>query len=139
MPAARMPSPIDDYLRTVPEDRRRALEDLRMKIRSVVPDAQECISYRIPAFRVQGGVVAGFQATQNGCSFYPFSGSVLKAVADLTRSYEQTKSALHFAPDSPLPATLVRRLIQSRLSEIDSRRRRAAGPPRHGRRRGDAV
>jgi len=60
MTAERKPSTIDDYLKRVPEDRRRALEDLRAKIRSIVPDAEECISYRIPAFRVNGVAVAGF-------------------------------------------------------------------------------
>jgi uncharacterized protein YdhG (YjbR/CyaY superfamily) len=63
MIAERKPSTIDDYLKSVPEDRRRALEDLRAKIRSIVPDAEECIRYRIPAFRVNGVVVAGFCVT----------------------------------------------------------------------------
>jgi uncharacterized protein YdhG (YjbR/CyaY superfamily) len=115
-----MTSPIDDYLRTVPGERRRALEDLRKTIRSIVPDAQECISYKIPAFRVQGGIVAGFQATKKGCSYYPFSGSVLKSVAQHIRSYDQTKSALHFSADTFLPAVLVRRLVRCRLAEINA-------------------
>jgi uncharacterized protein YdhG (YjbR/CyaY superfamily) len=118
-----MTSPIDDYLRTVPGVRRKALEELRKTIRSIVPDAQECISYKIPAFRVQGGIVAGFQATKKGCSYYPFSGSVLKSVAQHIRSYDQTKSALHFSADTFLPAALVRRLVRCRLSEIDSGRK----------------
>jgi uncharacterized protein YdhG (YjbR/CyaY superfamily) len=48
MAAGRKATPIDDYLRSVPEDRRSALEDLRAKIRSVVPDAEEYISYGMP-------------------------------------------------------------------------------------------
>ena len=63
MTAERKPSTIDDYLKSVPEDRRRALEDLRAKIRSIVPGAEECISYRIAAFRLNGVVVAGFRTT----------------------------------------------------------------------------
>src|SRR5512140_213443 len=114
-------TPIDDYLRTVPEDRRRSLEDLRAKIRSTVPEAEECISYRIPAFRVHGAIVAGFHATRKGCSYFPFSGSTLKTVARFVRCYDQTKSALHFAADEPLPMTLVRRLIRARMAEIDER------------------
>lgn len=114
-------NPIDDYLLSVPEDQRRALEDLRAKIRSVVPDAEECISYRMPAFRLHGAVVAGFHATKSGCSYYPFSGSTLATVARFVRAYDQTKSALHFSPDKPLPMTLVRRLINTRLAEIEER------------------
>jgi uncharacterized protein YdhG (YjbR/CyaY superfamily) len=113
----RKPCTIDEYLETVPEERRRALEDLRAKIRSVVSDAEECISYRIPAFRLNGVVVAGFCATSKGCSYFPFSGSTLKTLArDLSR-YDQTKSSLHFSPDKPLPTPLVRKLIKTRIKE----------------------
>ena len=119
MAAARKAGPIDDYLRTVPEDRRGALEDLRAKIRSVVPDAGECISYGMPAFRIPGGVVAGFQATKKGGSYYPFSGSTLATVAPFVAAYSQTKSALHFLPEKPMPLALVRRLIKARMAEIE--------------------
>lgn len=114
------PSTIDEYLKTVPQDRRRALEDLRAKIRSIIPDAAECISYRIPAFRLDGVVVAGFCATSKGCSYFPFSGSTLATLArDLAR-YEQTKSSLHFSPDEPLPAALLRKLIKTRIKETQA-------------------
>lgn len=113
----RKPTTIDEYLKTVPEDRRRALEDLRTKIRSIVPGAEECISYRIPAFRLNGEVIAGFCATSQGCSYFPFSGSTLKTLArDLAR-YDQTKSSLHFSADKPLPTTLVRKLIRARINQ----------------------
>jgi uncharacterized protein YdhG (YjbR/CyaY superfamily) len=134
MASARPPSPIDDYLQSVPEDRRKALEDLGAKIRSIVPDAEECLSYRIPAFRLGGAIVAGFHATKKGCSYFPFSGSTLKTVARYVRGYDQTKSALHIAPDKGLPMALVRRLINARLAEIEKRpqvrRRPSARPPR---------
>jgi uncharacterized protein YdhG (YjbR/CyaY superfamily) len=108
---------IDGYLKGVPEDRRRALERLRETIRSIIPEAQECISYRIPAFRVNGVVVAGFCATTKGCSYFPFSGSTLKRLGPLVSRYEQTKSSLHFSPEIPLALTLVRKLIKTRIAE----------------------
>ena len=117
MTAERKPSTIDDYLKTVPGDRRRALEDLRAKIRSIVPDAEECISYRIPAFRLGGVVVAGFCATAKGCSYFPFSGSTLKFLARELSRYDQTKGSLHFSSDEPLPTALVRKLIKARIAE----------------------
>ena len=104
----RKPSTIDDDLKGVPEDRRQALEDLRAKIRSVVPDAEECISYRIPAFPLNDVVVAGFLATAKGCSYFPFSGSTLKTLASDIGRYDRTKGSLHFSADKPLPTTLVR-------------------------------
>ena len=123
MTAARRGTPIDEYLRTVPADRRGALEDLRAKIRSVVPDAEECISYGMPAFRTPGGVVAGFQATKDGGSYYPFSGTTLATVSSAIRAYSHTKSALHFSSDQPLPLTLVRKVIKARMAEMDTKKR----------------
>jgi len=117
----RKPSTIDEYLGSVPEDRQRALEDLRTKIRSIVPGAEECISYRIPAFRLHGEVIAGFCATSKGCSYFPFSGSTLKALARHLGRYEQTKSSLHFSADKPLSTALVRKLIRARVNETRAR------------------
>jgi uncharacterized protein YdhG (YjbR/CyaY superfamily) len=113
----RNPKSIDEYLKGVPENRRQALKDLRKKILSIIPEAQECISYRMPAFRVNGMVVAGFAATTQGCSYFPFSGSTLKTLGPLVSRYEQTKSSLHFSPEVPLPLTLVRKLIKTRIAE----------------------
>ena len=117
MTAERKPPTIDDYLKRVPADRRRALEDLRAKIRSIVPAAEECISYRMPAFRLNGVVVAGFCATVKGCSYFPFSGSTLKTLARDIGRYGQTKGSLHFSSDEPLPTALVRKLIKARIAE----------------------
>ena len=113
----RKASTIDEYLKTVPEDRRRTLADLRIKIRSIVPSAEECISYRIPAFRLNGEVIAGFCATSKGCSYFPFSGSTLRTLARELRRYDQTKSSLHFPADKSLPTALVRKLIRVRINE----------------------
>ena len=118
MSAKRKPSTIDEYLKEVPEDRKRALEDLRTKIRSIIPEAEECISYGIPAFRLHRVVVVGFCATAKGCSYLPFSGSTLKALARDLGRYDQTKSSLHFSPESPFPMMLVRKLIKARIKEI---------------------
>jgi uncharacterized protein YdhG (YjbR/CyaY superfamily) len=121
MAARRKVSTIDDYLKNVPEDRRRVLRDLRAKIRAAAPDAAECISYRIPAFRLNGVVVAGFCATSKGCSYFPFSGSTLKTLARDIGHYDQTKSSLHFSADKPLSAALVRKLIKTRIAETEAR------------------
>jgi uncharacterized protein YdhG (YjbR/CyaY superfamily) len=115
MPAK--PKTIDEYLAPLSSEKGAVLSKLRNTIRSIVPKAEECISYRIPAFRLDGVVVAGFCATAQGCSYFPFSGSTLGALADDLRGYDQTKSSLHFQPHKPLPATLVRKLIKARIAE----------------------
>jgi uncharacterized protein YdhG (YjbR/CyaY superfamily) len=113
----RKPTTIDEYLAGVPPDQRAALQKLRKTIRSIVPNAEECISYRIPAFRLDGRIVGGFSATAKGCSYYPFSGSTLKMLSRTVARYDRTKSALHFTPETPLPETLVRKLIAARRAE----------------------
>ncbi|HEX9102727.1 MAG TPA: DUF1801 domain-containing protein, partial [Polyangia bacterium] len=98
-------------------EKRAALDALRRTIRSIVPQAEECISYGMPAFRLDGRVVAGFAATAGGCSYYPFSGTTLRTLAKELERYDRTKSALHFGPRQPLPATLVRKLLRARIAE----------------------
>ena len=108
---------VDEYLRAVEEPKRGTLETLRRTIREIVPEAQQVISYRVPAFRVRGQTVAGFAAFKDHLSYLPFSGSVLGQLATELDGYTTTKSSLHFAPDRPLPKALVKQLIAVRLAE----------------------
>lgn len=125
------PETIDEYLASVTPDRRAALQKLRRTILSIVPDAEECISYSMPAFRHRGQVVAGFLATAKGCSYYPFSGTTLSTLSSELASYGKTKSALHFSPERPLPVALVRKLIATRVAELaPAAKRPAAGRAR---------
>ena len=92
-------------------------------ILEVVPDAEQVISYGLPAFRVRGATVAGFAAFKNHLSYVPFSGSVLGQLGDELEGYTMTKSSLHFDVERPLPKALVKKLIETRLEEADSRSR----------------
>ena len=114
---------VDQYLQGIEEPKRSTLETLRRTILEVVPDAEQVISYRVPAFRVQGKTIAGFAAFKNHLSYLPFSGSVLPQFAEGLAGYTMTKSALHFPIDRPLPKTLVRKLIAARIAEGRSDRR----------------
>jgi uncharacterized protein YdhG (YjbR/CyaY superfamily) len=116
------PKTIDEYLAPLSSEKRAALSKLRKTVRSIVPKAEECISYRVPAFRLDGTVIAGFCSTAKGCSYFPFSGSTLGTLAADLQAYDQTKSSLHFHPDKPLPATLVRKLIKARIAESKGRK-----------------
>jgi uncharacterized protein YdhG (YjbR/CyaY superfamily) len=107
---------VDEYLRRLDEPKRSTLEALRRTILEVIPEAEEVISYRVPAFRVQGKTVAGFAAFKNHVSYLPFSGSVLEQLGDELQGYEMTKSSLHFPVDRPLPKALVEKLIKLRLA-----------------------
>jgi uncharacterized protein YdhG (YjbR/CyaY superfamily) len=112
---------VDEYLQRLEEPKRATLEALRRTILEVVPDAEQVISYRVPAFRVGGKTVAGFAAFKDHLSYLPFSGSVLGKLADELEGYAMTKSALHFPVDRPLPKPLVSKLVAVRLDEARPR------------------
>jgi uncharacterized protein YdhG (YjbR/CyaY superfamily) len=109
---------VDEYLRALDEPKRTTLEALRRTILEIVPDAEQAISYRVPAFRVGGRTIAGFAAFTNHLSYLPFSGSVLPKLAEELTGYTMTKSALHFPVDRPLSKPLVRKLIATRLEDL---------------------
>jgi len=84
----------------------------------VVPDAEQCISYGTPAFKLQGKTVAGFAAFQNHLSYLPHSGSVLETLPDDVAPYETSKGSLKFAINKPLPERLVKKLVHARMQEL---------------------
>lgn len=112
-------SPVDRYLRKLPEPQKSTLERIRKWISEILPESSECISYGIPAFKCGNAVVGGFAVAKKHCSYYPFSGFTLGSLKTQLSKYEQTKSALHFPHDKPLGKTTVRLLIKTRLNEID--------------------
>ncbi|MDF3069143.1 MAG: hypothetical protein K0R38_4744 [Polyangiaceae bacterium] len=109
---------IDAYLAGVSGERLAALQQLRQTIRAILPRAEECISYGLPAFRADGEVLAGFAATSKGCSYYPFSSATLATLGSELSDYVTTKGALQFDAKKPLPTALVRKLIKTRRAEL---------------------
>jgi len=127
MPAA----DIDAYLDGLAEPKRTTLQKLRETIRSIVPEAEECISYGVPAFRLNGKVIAGFAAFKNHLSYLPHSGSVFTQLPEDVSGYVTSSGALRFPIDRPLPKALVRKLIAVRLRDL-ARRRAAKGRTEDG-------
>lgn len=112
------PREIDRYLDALGEPERTTLEELRRCILAVIPDAEQCISYGMPAFKVGGKTVAGFAAFKNHLSYLPHSGSVLDKLGEDLASYQSTKGSLHFAYGEPLPRSLVEKLVNTRMREL---------------------
>jgi uncharacterized protein YdhG (YjbR/CyaY superfamily) len=112
------PQDIDSYLATVDEPKRTTLEELRRSILAVIPEAEQCISYGMPAFKVRGKTVAGFAAFKNHLSYLPHSGSVIEKLGGDLAGYQSTKGSLHFAIDEPLPPGLVNKLVSTRMREL---------------------
>ena len=108
---------IDEYLAGLEETKRSTLSELRRTILGFIPEAEQCISYGVPAFRLRGKVVAGFAAFKNHLSYLPHSGSVFPELGDDLAGYESTTGSLHFPVDTPLPAALVEKLIAVRVRQ----------------------
>ena len=113
-PAAK-PQTIDEYLKPLSKEKRDALQNLRKAIQAAAPKAEECISYDLPAFCVNGKFLVAFGAARDHCAFYP--GSVLQGFKDELKNYDTSKGTIRFAPEKPLPATLVRKLVKARVAE----------------------
>ncbi len=115
---------IDDYLAKVPQPKRATLQKLRQTIRDIVPDAEEVISYGMPAFRLNGKVIAGFAAFKNHLAYLPHSGSVLAELRDDLSGYASTEGSLHFPISEPLPKALVKKLIAARIRQVKPKQSR---------------
>ena len=112
---AAKPKTPDAYLAAVSADKRAALETLRKNIKAAAPEAEECISYGVPAFRLNGKFLVAYAAAKNHCAFYP--GAVIKTLKEL-RNYDTSKGTIRFPPDKPLPAALVRKLVKLRIAKL---------------------
>jgi uncharacterized protein YdhG (YjbR/CyaY superfamily) len=110
---------INAYLATLPQDQRRALHRLRAQIGRLVPDAEETISYGLPAFTLRGRAVVWFAGWKAHCSIYPLTDSFLQAHEAELGGYRRTKGSLHFTPDAPLPEKLVESLVRARLADLE--------------------
>jgi uncharacterized protein YdhG (YjbR/CyaY superfamily) len=99
----------------VSADKRAALETLRKTIKATAPEAEECISYQLPAFRLNGKLLVAYGAAANHCAFYP--GSTLKALTQELKGYDTSKGTIRFPADKPLPAGLVRKLVKLRIAQ----------------------
>ncbi len=108
---------IDTYLAGLDEPKRITLSELRDTITAILPEAEQCISYGLPAFKVGGKTIAGFAAFKSHLSYLPHSGSVLSQLATETQAYTRTKGSLHFAAGEPPPRELVQKLLEVRMAE----------------------
>jgi uncharacterized protein YdhG (YjbR/CyaY superfamily) len=107
---------IDEYLARLSPEKRAALQKIRKSIQAAAPEAEECISYQIPAFRLHGRIFMWFGAATNHCALYPGAHPV-KALKDELKAYDTSKGTIRFPVDEPLPAALVRKLVKARIAE----------------------
>jgi uncharacterized protein YdhG (YjbR/CyaY superfamily) len=104
------------YIAAQKPDTRAALTRLRRAIQAAAPRAEACISYQIPAFRLDGRMLVWFGAATSHCSFFPGAYPIVACKRDL-KKYKTSKGTIRFAPDRPLPVALVRKLVKARIAE----------------------
>lgn len=108
---------VDAFLAAVPLDKRAALEKLRKTIKAAAPKATELINYGVPMFRLDGKNLVSYAAAANHCSFYVQSPAVMRAFAAELKDYRQGKGSIQFAPEKPIPAALVTKIVNARIME----------------------
>jgi uncharacterized protein YdhG (YjbR/CyaY superfamily) len=115
---ATKPRTIDEYLARLPVESRSALQKVRQAVHAAAPKAEECISYGMPAFRLNGQLIAGFKAAASHCSFHPMSGDTVATLEDDLAGYDTSKGTIRFPARTGLPATLVRKLVKARIAAV---------------------
>ena len=115
---ARKPLTIDAYLSTLTVENRAALQKVRRAVHAAAPEAEECISYGMPAFRLDGKLIAGFRGATNHCSFHPMSGATVATLKAELAGYDTSPGTIRFPARAGLPASLVRKLVEARIAEL---------------------
>jgi uncharacterized protein YdhG (YjbR/CyaY superfamily) len=108
---------VDAYLAALEEPKQSTLRALRHAILAIVPEAEQCISYAMPTFKVRGKAIAGFAAFKNHLSYFPHSGSVIPVLQSEVAQYKAAKGTLRFPIDQPLPTALVEKLVAVRMRQ----------------------
>jgi uncharacterized protein YdhG (YjbR/CyaY superfamily) len=112
---------MDEYIALQTEANQMALEHIRQIVRDIVPEAEECISYQIPMFKYKGMLV-GFAAFQNHCSFVAGNGSTVEKFKDELKDYIFAKSVIHFTPEKPLSDVFIERFVRYRVQENEAKK-----------------
>jgi uncharacterized protein YdhG (YjbR/CyaY superfamily) len=111
---------IDGYLSGLPDNVYLALENMREIIRSLVPDVEETISYKIPAFKYKRMLVC-FGAAKNHCSFFVMSSTLLKEYEEEIKEFDTSTGTIRFTPEKPIPNDLITRIVMARVAENESK------------------
>lgn len=111
---------IDAYLDGLPTDKRSALQALRRAIAAAAPEAEEGLSYGVPAFRYRGRPLVSYVAAKAHCSFFPMSPKVVDDHRAELTDFDLDKGTIRFQPDHPVPADLVARIVRARIAETDT-------------------
>jgi uncharacterized protein YdhG (YjbR/CyaY superfamily) len=119
---------INEYIAMQPAAAQIVLERVRSAIRKATPDAEECISYQIPAFKLHGRVLLYFAGLKEHYSVYPASDAMTAAFEGELDAYRVSKGTLRFPLSEPVPTKLIGRIAKFRAEEIVARKAMRAKP-----------
>ncbi len=108
-------SSIDEYIAACPAEIQKSMKEMRAIIRAAAPDAEEKISYRMPAF-AQNGILVWFAAFKDHIGFYP-KGIGIQAFEKELAGYETSKGTIRFPLSKPLPRRLITKIVKYRITE----------------------
>ncbi len=114
--ARALPSNVKKHYMSAPSPHRETMLEMRNRILEVIPDAEEVVSYGMPAFKLDGRVLAGLLANKKHVGYYPFSGSILHLFPEELAKFSTTKSAIHVPVDKPLAKGLIKKLIRAKVN-----------------------
>jgi uncharacterized protein YdhG (YjbR/CyaY superfamily) len=109
------PTTIDEYIATFPGEIQEILQKIRLTIHNAAPDAVEAISYQMPTFKLQGNLVH-FAVHTHHIGFYP-NPSAIVGFQDELKEYKQSKGAIQFPLDKPIPYDLISKIVEFRVKE----------------------
>jgi len=112
---------IDQILASASPDQRAALQALRETIAAAAPDAEETISYSMPAFRYRGRALLSYSAFKKHCSLFPMSAELIENHPEKVGEFATAKGTLQFTPSNPIPVDTVTWLVHERIAQIDAR------------------
>jgi uncharacterized protein YdhG (YjbR/CyaY superfamily) len=121
------PASVDAYLASLPPDRAARMEQIRQTIRAAAPDADEVVSYNMPAFKTHGQFLVSYDAFKAHYSLFPASQGVIDGLGADIAPYLFGSGTIRFAADQPLPLDLVRRVVEIRCLENDEEAARRGG------------
>jgi uncharacterized protein YdhG (YjbR/CyaY superfamily) len=105
---------VDQYLAQLPEDQREVLEKLRQTIKKLVPEVEEFISYKMPAYRYHG-MLCGFAAFKKHCSYFPWDSKTVEDFKTELKDFKTSAGTIQFTPEKPIPDTLLKKILQARV------------------------
>jgi uncharacterized protein YdhG (YjbR/CyaY superfamily) len=114
------PTTVDEYMATLPVERRGPMQLLRETIRAAAPDATEVITYKMPGFKRNGRFLVSYDAFKNHYSLFPSTDRMIEALGDELSPYLAGQGTIRLPASRPIPTKLVTEIVKIRVAENDA-------------------